>query len=117
MVKRTVVVAVCLFFGCSMYFERVSAGAISAENGAFMQDSGADIYTASCAACHGADGRAKTGKGKRAGATDFTGEWSSDEDRCLKLIAKGKGEMPAFKNKLTPAQIRSVFEYVLNFRR
>jgi mono/diheme cytochrome c family protein len=72
----------------------------------------AEIYTANCARCHGADGRAQTAKGKRVEATDFTSDWNRDEARGIRIITNGKGEMPSFKKKLTAAEIRSVFNYV-----
>lgn len=78
----------------------------------------AEIYTRHCAECHGRDGRARTAKGKRTGATDFTsGEWNSDEARAIRIISNGRVEMPAFKRKLSKAEIRSVWRYVLRFRR
>lgn len=77
----------------------------------------AEIYTASCSKCHGADGRAKTAKGKRVGATDFTSDWNTDEARGIRIITNGKSEMPAFKGKLAANEIKSVFGYVLRFRR
>ncbi len=78
----------------------------------------AQVYAASCAKCHGADGRARTAKGKRVGATDFTSsDWNADEARAIRIITNGKSEMPAFKGKLSANEIKSVFEYVLRFRR
>ncbi len=78
----------------------------------------AEVYAASCSKCHGADGRARTAKGKRAGATDFTSsDWNTDEARGIRIITNGKSEMPAFKGKLTTKDIKSVFDYVLRFRR
>jgi cytochrome c6 len=76
-----------------------------------------EIFTEHCSQCHGADGRARTAKGKRTGATDLTGDWNTSEERGLRIISKGKGEMPAFRSKLTPGQIRSVWNYVLTFRK
>lgn len=76
----------------------------------------AEIYAAQCAKCHGADGRAKTAKGKRAGATDFTSDWNTDEARGIRIITNGKSEMPSFKRKLSANEIKSVFNYVLKFR-
>ena len=76
----------------------------------------AEIYTANCAKCHGADGRARTAKGKRSGATDFTSDWNRDEARGIRIITNGKSEMPSFKKKLSADEIRSVFNYVLRFR-
>ena len=77
---------------------------------------GTEIYTANCAKCHGDDGRAKTSKGKRVEATDLTSDWNRDEERGIKIITKGKGDMPAFKDKLTADEIKEVFSYVLKFR-
>lgn len=76
------------------------------------------IYVRNCAECHGSDGRARTAKGKRAGATDFTGsDWNTDEARGIRIITNGKGEMPSFKGRLKPSEIRSVWNYVLQFRK
>jgi cytochrome c oxidase cbb3-type subunit 3 len=77
----------------------------------------AEIYAASCAKCHGSDGRANTAKGRKLEATDFTGDWNRDEARGIRIITNGKGDMPSFKNKLTAAQIRAVFGYVRGFGR
>jgi mono/diheme cytochrome c family protein len=76
---------------------------------------GAEIYATNCAKCHGADGRAQTARGKRAGATDFTSDWNRDEARGIRIITNGKSEMPSFKKKLTAADIRAVFGYVSRF--
>jgi cbb3-type cytochrome c oxidase subunit III len=76
---------------------------------------GAEIFAANCARCHGVDGRAKTAKGKRVGATDFTSDWNKDQARGIRIITKGKGEMPAFKGKLSDAEIKAVFSYVTRF--
>jgi cytochrome c6 len=84
---------------------------------ALAQNSPAELYNEKCSACHGEDGRAKTGKGKRTGATDFTSDWNTDEERGTRIIAKGKGEMPSFKGKLTPEQIQELFRYVVEFRK
>ena len=78
----------------------------------------ADIYTKFCAECHGTNGRAKTAKGKRTGATDFTGaDWNTDDARAVRIITNGKGDMPIFKGKLSAKEIRSVWGYVRNFRK
>ncbi len=75
------------------------------------------LYSRHCAECHGADGRAKTAKGKRAGATDFTSDWNTDEARGIRIITNGRDEMPSFKKKLTAAEIRSVWSYVIRFKK
>lgn len=77
----------------------------------------AALYETHCASCHGLDGRAKTAKGKRSGATDLTSEWDRDEARGIRIITKGKGEMPSFKGKLTSQEIREVFGHIIKFGR
>lgn len=75
------------------------------------------LYSQYCASCHGQDGRAKTAKGKRAGATDLTGDWNTDPARGIRIITNGRDEMPSFKSKLKPEEIQAVWERVLKFRK
>jgi mono/diheme cytochrome c family protein len=76
------------------------------------------IYAKYCAECHGADGRAQTKKGRDLFATDFTtGGWNADTARGIRIISNGKEDMPGFKRKLKPSEIKSVFAYVLKFRK
>lgn len=76
-----------------------------------------EIYKKHCAQCHGIDGRARTAKGKRLGATDFTStDWNTDEARAIRIITNGKSEMPSFKGKLSPGEIKSSWAYVRRFR-
>ena len=78
----------------------------------------AETYAKNCAECHGTDGRAKTPKGRRLAATDFTTkDWNADEARGIRIITKGKSDMPSFKDKLTADEIREVFGYVVAFRK
>ena len=94
----------------------MSGSGTPAEAGASSASAGpAEIYAAHCAKCHGADGRAKTAKGKRVNATDFTSDWNRDPARGVRIITNGKGEMPSFKSKLSAGEIRSVFNYVARF--
>ena len=109
---KIVVLVSVILFACAFFMTRSGeqGNAVSAYSGP------AEIYAAHCAKCHGADGRARTAKGKRAGATDFTSEWNRDEARGIRIITNGKDEMPSFKKKLSASEIKSVFSYVLRFR-
>lgn len=79
---------------------------------------GADIYSRSCARCHGPDGRAKTAKGKAVGAADLTSDdWQPDPARDLRIITNGKSDMPAFKRSLKAAEIQAVATYIRRFKR
>lgn len=116
--KRIPVLAAGVFLACAWLFGPSGGHSAARADGSSIDPGPEDIYAASCAACHGSDGRARTAKGKRAGATDLTRvDWNTDETRCIRIITNGKGQMPAFKGKLTPQEIREVFGYVLGFRK
>jgi len=78
---------------------------------------GADIYANNCSRCHGTDGRAQTPKGRQVGAVDLTSdEWTPNEPRDIRLVTKGRGSMPSFKNRLTADEITSVVRYIVRFK-
>lgn len=80
--------------------------------------SGATIYSQNCARCHGVDGRAQTAKGKAVGAADLTSDdWQPDTARDIRLVTRGKEDMPSFKAKLKPAEIEAVVNYIRRFKR
>ncbi|HEX5172420.1 MAG TPA: cytochrome c, partial [Cyclobacteriaceae bacterium] len=67
---------------------------------------GKEIFNASCAQCHGVDGKLGV-----MGATDLSStqtEWTS----IIKTIKNGKGLMVGYKGRLTDAQIAAVADYV-----
>lgn len=115
---KILVAAVVLLSGLACIFApRTTASTVGPTSVSITGSSSVAIYAAHCAICHGRDGRARTSKGKRAGATDLTGDWNTDEARGIRIITNGKSEMPSFKRKLSASEIRSVFQYVLRFRR
>lgn len=113
-IKKAAVVTVALFATGLFSIRPAQSTAVAASLGNGRLGP-AETYAAHCATCHGRDGRARTAKGKRAGATDFTSQWNRDEARGIRIITNGKGEMPSFKKKLTAAEIRAVFGYVSRF--
>ena len=73
----------------------------------------ADLYKAKCKSCHGVDGKA-TAVGKKLGARDFSDpdvKGMSEAD-LEKVTSAGKHKMPAYKGKLTDAQIKALVSYV-----
>ena len=61
-----------------------------------------------CASCHGKDGRAKSLHAKHVHARDLTdAAWQNDvsDERLFNSISNGRNKMPAFKKKLSEAQI------------
>ena len=69
---------------------------------------GAQIYVASCAACHGADGGGGTGPRLDDGAA--VQQFPDVEDQ-IAFVADGSASMPSFGGRLSPAEIRQVVEY------
>ena len=75
-----------------------------------VAQSGADTFKAKCAMCHGADGGGKAAMGtKPLGSADI--QKMSDADLTA-AITNGKGKMPAYKGKLTDAQITDLVKFV-----
>jgi cytochrome c6 len=78
------------------------------------QSSGGDVYKSKCAMCHGADGLGDTPAGKSTKAHPFNSPdivKMSDTD-LVAIVTDGKAKMPAYKGKLTDAQIKDVVAYI-----
>ena len=82
-------------------------------------DSGADVYKAKCAMCHGADGTPPAAMAKSMGIKDMKSpDVQKESDADLKTaIEKGKGKMTGFAGKLTPAQIDDVVKYIRTMKK
>jgi mono/diheme cytochrome c family protein len=80
---------------------------------AFAQSSGADIYKAKCQSCHGAEGTPNPGIAKMMGVKPVSDPSvkSLSESQMITDTTNGKGKMPAFKGKLTDAQIKASVDY------
>ena len=81
---------------------------------AFAQSSGAEIYKAKCAMCHGADGLAATPMAKSMKVVSFKDPTmvNAPDAQFIANTANGKGKMPAYTGKLTDAQIKDVVLYI-----
>ena len=76
--------------------------------------------TQKCQLCHGKTGKSDTVKGRKYKAPNFTGsKWQkhTTDDEILEAITDGvrKSKMPAFKEKLTPEEIKSMVPYLRAF--
>ena len=79
----------------------------------FAQD-GAATYKSKCQMCHGADGTGNTPAGKSTKVRSFSDPdvvKMSDAD-LIAETTNGKNKMPAYKGKLTDAQIKDVVAYI-----
>lgn len=91
-----------------------------AESSAIPESDARSLYNKRCADCHGRDGRAKSFKGKLTHARDLTdAQWQDrvSDERIYNSISNGKEKMPAFKKKLSEAEINSLTAYVRNLKK
>ena len=81
---------------------------------AFAQAPGADTYKAKCAMCHGADGLAATPMGKNMKILSFKAPEmvKASDAQFIASTTNGKNKMPAYKGKLTDAQIKDVVTFI-----
>lgn len=75
---------------------------------------GAALYKAKCAMCHAADGSGNTSMGKSMKLRDLRSpEVQKQTDKELFAVtADGKGKMPAYKAKLSEAEIHAVVAHM-----
>ena len=85
----------------------------------YAADTGADVYKAKCASCHGADGKGDTAMGKNLKLKDLgSADVQSQSDADLAgVIAKGKKPMPGYEGKLTNDQIQDVVKYIRSLKK
>lgn len=80
---------------------------------------GAATYKSKCAMCHGPDGAGQTTMGKNLKLRDLRSadvQKQTDAEH-VKMISDGKGKMPAYKGKLTPADIDAVVAFIRTFKK
>jgi cytochrome c6 len=82
-------------------------------------DDGAATYKAKCASCHGADGSGQTpvGKSMKLRALGSADVQKQSDKELEAFIANGKGKMPAYKGKLTDAQIAAVVAHIRTLKK
>jgi mono/diheme cytochrome c family protein len=75
---------------------------------------GAALFKTKCAMCHGADGTGQTPMGKSMKLRDLRSpDVQKQTDKELHAwTADGKGKMPAYKGKLTEAEINALVAHV-----
>ncbi len=76
--------------------------------------SAADTYKTSCAGCHGADGSKSMMGAKPLNGAEVQAMSDADLNAA---ITNGKGKMPAYKTKLTDAQISGLVKYIRTLKK
>lgn len=74
------------------------------------QADGAATFKAKCASCHAADGSgdSPTGKAMKVGDLRSADAQKLTDAQLTDIITNGKAKMPAYKGKLTDAQIKEL---------
>jgi mono/diheme cytochrome c family protein len=100
-----------LLSGCGGSAGRSAVGS-PAPTGAQAHDAtllaGRNVFSAECAACHGARGQGGVGPTFQDGR--LLRDFPNAEDQVT-LVARGKGVMPSFAGVLTRGQLESVVAY------
>ena len=78
---------------------------------AMAQGPGADVYKAKCQSCHGATGAPSPAIAKAMGVKPIGEVKGTTEAKMIAVTTNGEGKMPAFKGKLTDAQIKDSVSY------
>jgi mono/diheme cytochrome c family protein len=84
-----------------------------------------DNWKTKCAMCHGADGSGQTPVGKKLKLKDYTSadaQAKMTDEEILKAITDGvtedgKSRMPAFKDRLTPDEIKALAARVRSLKK
>ncbi len=81
---------------------------------------GEKLYREYCADCHGVDGRGNTAVAMGNGYADLLdNQWKfgGDDSSMANVIREGSfGQMPAYRDKLTEAQIESIVHHIRTLR-
>ncbi|MBV9927119.1 MAG: cytochrome c [Acidobacteria bacterium] len=81
---------------------------------------GREVYTSSCVRCHGADGAGHTRLAEIVEPPDMTDPaWQRQRStaRMIASVSNGRGQMPAFKKKLSRQDIAAAVAYVRTLKR
>lgn len=75
---------------------------------------GASLYKSKCAMCHGADGSGQTPVGRSMKVADLRSDavQKQTDVELTKVIAGGKGKMPAYGKQLSTADIESLIAFI-----
>jgi mono/diheme cytochrome c family protein len=99
--KRSLVLLVAMIVAPTLFADAAAAD-------------GAAVYKSKCAICHGADGKGQTGTGKslKLRALGSPQVKAQTNAQLTKIVVDGKKKMPAYKTKLSAAEIEAVVKFI-----
>lgn len=82
-------------------------------------ESGAAIFKAKCAACHGESGAGDTPMGKKLNVKNLGAPSAQNltDEELFDVISVGKNKMPPFEKRLSPDKIRLVVTHIRSLKR
>lgn len=93
----------------------VSTAAGAQKGSAAQLERGREVYADRCARCHGSDGRGRTRMGETVEPPDLSDPaWlrGRGSARMIAAVTNGRGQMPAFRKKLSRQDIAASVAYV-----
>lgn len=113
-------VGVVFLFALAVVAASGASRSSDSRRGKAQAERGRGVYTANCARCHGGDGMSHTSMGQMTEAPNLSdAAWQSRRSnaRMISSVMNGRGEMPAFKHKLSRQDIAAAVAYVRTLRR
>lgn len=110
----------CLFAASAVFSGVSTAAGVQKGRGQSQAARGRAVYEARCARCHGADGAGHTRMAEVVEPPDMTdAAWQRQrgDARMVASVANGRGQMPAFKKKLSRQEIVAAVAYVRTLKR
>jgi cbb3-type cytochrome c oxidase subunit III len=120
---KALVFGVCVFIilaSAALAASGVSATTETKRGKAALVERGRGVYTSNCGRCHGADGQGHTRTGEMVEApnlSDAAWQKSRSASRMFSSVTNGRGQMPAFKQKLSKQDIAAAVAYVRTLKR
>jgi mono/diheme cytochrome c family protein len=112
--------AVCLFATAAAVSNVSTAAETKKGKGQSPAERGREVYMANCGRCHGADGAGRTRMAEIVEPPDMSDPaWQRQRStaRMVAAVANGRGQMPAFKKKLSRQEIAAAVAYVRTLKR
>jgi cbb3-type cytochrome c oxidase subunit III len=110
--------AVCVFGAAAAV--SAASGAAETKKGRSQVERGREVYMSNCGRCHGADGAGRTRMADIVEPPDMSDPaWQRGRStaRMVASVANGRGQMPAFKKKLSRQEIAAAVAFVRTLRR
>lgn len=103
-IELLAVIAAFVFVAFLFYRPKMPVPGVGSTNA----DVGAVVYGSNCSSCHGIKGEGAIGPKLAGGAV--AARFPNEQDEVA-VVTDGRGSMPAWRDRLTPAQIEAVVEY------